>query len=180
MHSKLFNMKTLISILILCISSISFTQTNYYTWVKSNLDHGLSKRYSIYELKDSSIVFSKNNKLDFSKGNLIELNINQIEKISFRNKYNILTFTIIGAGVGAFIGYLYGNNLDKNAKPCMSNIICESLGKDSNRKVYSFIGTISGAAIGLSASFIKTSVNLNRSYYKYTEEKEFLSSYKLN
>jgi hypothetical protein len=173
-------MKTLITFLILCISSISFSQTNYHTWVSTNFDEGISKRYSIYELKDSSIVFSKNNKLDFSKGNLIELNINQIEKISFRNKYDILTFTLIGAGVGAFIGYLYGNEKDKKYKPCNKTFFCIDFGKDYHKKIFSVLGTISGAAVGLSASFIKTSVNLNKSYYKYKVEKEFLSSYKLN
>lgn len=171
-------MKVILSIILLVIISNSDAQNNYKTWVKFKDSTFSVRNYMIYNLKDSSIVFMDKNYVGNQPNILLEKNIADIQKISFRNKYNMLTYTILGAGVGAIIGLVIGSKQDENYRPCSSPGICIDLGKDIYKISYSLLGGASGAIVGFSTSFIKTSVNLNGNKTIYLEEKEFLESYK--
>jgi len=134
--------------------------------------------YIIYSLKDSSIIFKNENFAGNNSGCFVEKKIADIQKISIRNRNNMLTYTILGAGVGSILGLVIGSKQDENYKPCNSPGLCVDLGKDIYKTSYSILGGLSGAVVGFSTSFIKTSVNLNGKQTKYLEEKEFLESYK--
>lgn len=171
-------MKVIISIILLVIISNSDAQNNYKTWVKFKDSTFSVRNYMIYNLKDSSIVFMDKNYVGNQPNILLEKNIADIQKISFRNKYNMLTYTILGAGVGALIGLAIGSKKDENYEPYNTSMIFINFGKGFNKTIYSLMGGISGTLLGFSASFIKTSVNLNGNKTIYLEEKEFLESYK--
>jgi len=172
-------MKIKLSIFLLIIISNCNAQNNYKTWVKFKDNTNTVRNLTIYSLKDSSIVFVDKNYVGNQPAILLEKNIADIQKISFGNKYNMLTYTILGAVAGAIIGLIiYNNNEKKSSNNNSTNPNSYILNSNIYKNIYPLFGGISGAVLGFSTSFIKTSVNLNGKQTKFLEEKEFLESYK--
>ncbi len=164
--------------LMLFVSKFIFAQTKYDTWVKLSSSPSSILRY-IHTLKDSSIVFSKINQSQSIPDQLVELKVSEITSISFQREGTLATVTLVGVGLGLGVGYLVGRNLDRDYKPCVQgSLFCFDEGPHFNAIIFSGIGALAGAGIGVTLGSIKSTYNLNGSYQKYREKREYLEEFR--
>jgi len=137
----------------------------------------------IYETKDSSVVISNTNLIEnYLNGNysVIDLNIDNIKNLSYRNRNNVFIGMAMGGLTGILIGFPVGY-LQGDDPPCEGGWWCVEHSAESK----GFAGAFSGFMIGTGAgaffgSVIRFSVPLgnyqNYSKYKMMLEKKSVRS----